>query len=123
MKARPSDTPAMASDSTDPRPYGRRAFLGVLAAGGAALLGGHPLIRLGQLFTPVQDAIGIGGGWRIYTVASTMPRFDRRSWRLRVDGLVARPLDLSYEELLALPQTEQVSTFHCVTGWSVYDVH
>ena len=30
---------------------------------------------------------------------------------------------LSYDELLALPRAEQVSDFHCVTGWTVNDVH
>jgi len=62
------------------------------------------------------------GGWRIYTVADSMPRFDPKRWRLRIDGLVARPRELSYDELLALPRTEQVSTFHCVTGWTVENV-
>jgi DMSO/TMAO reductase YedYZ molybdopterin-dependent catalytic subunit len=62
-------------------------------------------------------------GWRIYTVAPTMPRFDPATWRLRVDGLVERPLELSYDELRRLPRAEQVSTFHCVTGWTVEDVH
>jgi sulfoxide reductase catalytic subunit YedY len=52
-----------------------------------------------------------------------MPTFDRRTWRLRIDGLVEEPVDLSYDQLLALPRAEQVSDFHCVTGWSVNDVH
>src|SRR5437870_4017944 len=51
-----------------------------------------------------------------------MPVFDRRSWRLKIGGLVERPLELSYDELLALPRAEQVSDFHCVTGWSVKNV-
>ena len=51
-----------------------------------------------------------------------MPVFDRASWRLRVEGLVEHPLTLSYDELLALPRAEQVSDFHCVTGWSVTNV-
>jgi DMSO/TMAO reductase YedYZ molybdopterin-dependent catalytic subunit len=29
---------------------------------------------------------------------------------------------LTYDDLRALPQAKQVSTFHCVTGWSVKDV-
>ena len=29
---------------------------------------------------------------------------------------------LTYDELLALPRRDQVSTFHCVTGWTVEDV-
>jgi len=52
-----------------------------------------------------------------------MPVFDPASWRLKIGGLVEQPLSLSYDELRALPHVEQVSTFHCVTGWTVNDVH
>ena len=62
------------------------------------------------------------GGWRIYTVAATMPTFNPDRWRLRIDGLVERPQELTYEQLVALPRTEQVADFHCVTGWSVKNV-
>jgi DMSO/TMAO reductase YedYZ molybdopterin-dependent catalytic subunit len=62
-------------------------------------------------------------GWRIYTVASSMPSFDPATWRLRIDGLVDRPVTLNYGQLLNLPRAEQVSDFHCVTGWSVQHVH
>ena len=63
------------------------------------------------------------GGWRIYTISGSMPVFDPRTWRLEIGGLVRRPRSLSYDELLALPRAEQVSTFHCVTGWTVNNVH
>jgi DMSO/TMAO reductase YedYZ molybdopterin-dependent catalytic subunit len=62
------------------------------------------------------------GGWRIYTVSGSMPVFDPKEYRLEVGGLVRRPRSFSYEELLALPQAHQVSTFRCVTGWTVRDV-
>ncbi|MGZ4388997.1 MAG: molybdopterin-dependent oxidoreductase, partial [Gaiellaceae bacterium] len=65
----------------------------------------------------------VPSGWRIYTVASTMPRFYPATWRLRVEGRVARPVELDYRQLRALPRAEQVSTFHCVTGWTVKNVH
>ncbi|MGO9672728.1 MAG: molybdopterin-binding protein [Methylocella sp.] len=39
-------------------------------------------------------------------------------WRLRVDGLVARPLDLSLEDLRNLPQRTQITRHDCVEGWS-----
>ena len=52
-----------------------------------------------------------------------MPTFDPATWRLRIEGLVDRPQTLTYAELRALPRAEQVSTFHCVTGWSVENVH
>jgi DMSO/TMAO reductase YedYZ molybdopterin-dependent catalytic subunit len=67
--------------------------------------------------------LGPTSGWRIYTVAATMPRFDPASWRLRIGGLVEQPMELSYEQLRALPQASQVSVFHCVTGWTVNGVH
>ena len=95
------------------RPYGRRAFLALVAGGLSSLLWADPLRRSGLLPS---------SGWRIYTVAATMPRFDPSTWRLRIDGLVSRPRELTYAELLALPRAEQVSTFHCVTGWTVRGV-
>jgi len=44
-------------------------------------------------------------------------------WKLEVTGLVENPLSLSWGDLLALPQVEDVSDFHCVTTWSRYDNH
>jgi DMSO/TMAO reductase YedYZ molybdopterin-dependent catalytic subunit len=40
------------------------------------------------------------------------------NWRLRVDGLVARPLDLSLADLRNLPQRTQITRHDCVEGWS-----
>jgi hypothetical protein len=37
-----------------------------------------------------------------------MPRFDPATWRLRIDGLVERPRELGYRDLLALRRAEQV---------------
>ena len=51
-----------------------------------------------------------------------MPRFDSHSWRLRIDGLVAKPRELRYEELVGLSRADQTSDFHCVTGWTVGNV-
>jgi DMSO/TMAO reductase YedYZ molybdopterin-dependent catalytic subunit len=49
------------------------------------------------------------------------PRFDPRKWDFRVWGEVEEPLLLSYEQFRALPQSRQVSDFHCVTTWSRLD--
>jgi len=43
-------------------------------------------------------------------------------YNLVVDGLVEKPLKLTYENLKSLPQVTQVSDFHCVEGWSVADI-
>ena len=39
-------------------------------------------------------------------------------WRLKVDGLVARPLSLSLHDLGSLPQRAQITRHDCVEGWS-----
>ena len=111
----------MQDGRSDARPYGRRAFLAIVAGGIGALVWGEPLQRLSARLSPVESLF-VSDGWRIYSVAPPMPTFDPDTWRLRIDGLVERPQELSYAELLALPQAHQVSDFHCVTGWSVRDV-
>jgi DMSO/TMAO reductase YedYZ molybdopterin-dependent catalytic subunit len=52
----------------------------------------------------------------------THPEIPLDRWRLVVDGAVSRPLELRWDDLLALPQVEDVSDFHCVTGWSLLDL-
>lgn len=41
---------------------------------------------------------------------------------LTIDGLIEKPVKLSYGDLKALPQITQTSDFHCVEGWSVKDI-
>jgi DMSO/TMAO reductase YedYZ molybdopterin-dependent catalytic subunit len=48
---------------------------------------------------------------------------DLEAWSLVVDGLVEEPLQLSYREVMALPQSERVEDIHCVTGWSHLAMH
>lgn len=50
--------------------------------------------------------------------APTAPALDPSAWRLEVTGLVARPLVLTFDEVLALPREEGAFDLHCVTGWS-----
>ncbi len=51
------------------------------------------------------------------------PDVDLETWRLEITGLVEHPFTLTFPELLALPQVDDVSDFHCVTTWSRYDNH
>jgi DMSO/TMAO reductase YedYZ molybdopterin-dependent catalytic subunit len=39
-------------------------------------------------------------------------------WRLKVDGLVAKPLSLSLAQLGAMPARTQITRHDCVEGWS-----
>ena len=107
-------------------PVGRAVFLGTVAAGVSSLLWGKAAWdRVSGVVSPVAADVAPflpTTGWRIYSVADHMPRFDPATWRLTVGGLVDRPLSLDYEHLRSLPRVEQISTFHCVTGWTVKNV-
>lgn len=61
-------------------------------------------------------------GWGERTVDPQDIRRILAEWRLTVDGLVERPRDFTFEELLDLTRLDQVMDFHCVEGWSIYDV-
>src|SRR5260370_31256333 len=50
-----------------------------------------------------------------------VPRVDLRTWDFRVDGLVEKPLRLTWEEFNRLPRTEIQCDMHCVTRWSRFD--
>ncbi len=120
--------PESPRENTGARRLGRAGFLAVVGAGVGTLFAGKTISQATSWITrPLASVSGLkgilpSGGWRIYTVAATMPTFDAATWRLRIDGLVRTPIELSYAELLALPRVTQVSTFHCVTGWTVTGV-
>ncbi|NJM50320.1 MAG: molybdopterin-dependent oxidoreductase [Sphingomonadales bacterium] len=40
------------------------------------------------------------------------------NWKLRVDGMVARPAAYSLAQLMAMPSREQITRHDCVEGWS-----
>jgi len=103
----------------------RRGFLGAVGAGAGALTlvtAGqtvHPLRALSVL-GPRDPAVGpqgfpvnksaVGAG---VVAAATDPAF-----RLTVDGIVARRLSLSLDDLRSLPQHEATLPIACVEGWS-----
>jgi len=86
---------------------------------------GHERIPEGAAFNPTPVSVppeggGAKGRFRIYSVTDENPKFDARTWTFEVKGLIERPRTYTWEEFLQLPRTVQVSDFHCVTGWSVY---
>jgi DMSO/TMAO reductase YedYZ molybdopterin-dependent catalytic subunit len=104
---------------------GRAVFLGAVAGGLTSLYWGRAAwSRLSAAIGPIENAVPLlpTGGWRIYAVSGSLPKFDPKTWKLTLGGHVAKPTSLSYEELRSLPKAEQISTFHCVTGWTVKNV-
>ncbi|WP_297827192.1 molybdopterin-dependent oxidoreductase [Mycobacterium sp.] len=43
---------------------------------------------------------------------------DFRGYRLKVHGLVENPVELSLDQIKALPKQEQITLHHCIQGWS-----
>ena len=43
-------------------------------------------------------------------------------WQLTVGGMVDTEITLDFEQLVSLPSHNPLMDFHCVEGWSVYDV-
>ena len=50
--------------------------------------------------------------------ASGPPHVELDTWKLRLFGLVAKPLEWSWREFNELPRVRVFSDFHCVTRWS-----
>jgi len=44
---------------------------------------------------------------------------DIASYRLKIDGLVKTPAELTYSEVASMPPTKKVIELHCVEGWTV----
>ncbi|MBP2001732.1 DMSO/TMAO reductase YedYZ molybdopterin-dependent catalytic subunit [Paenibacillus shirakamiensis] len=63
---------------------------------------------------------GSKGDFRVYTVTE-IPAFNNQTWSFELDGLVNHKLTWGWEEFVKLGRNVQVSDFHCVTGWSVYN--
>lgn len=97
----------------------RRLFLQILA--GAAVFGRMADTAWAYFVRqfPVRTVEIEDFGFAAATGMVTHERGPAEPYALVVDGLVGQPLRLSYADLLALPQDNQVSDFHCVEGWSV----
>jgi DMSO/TMAO reductase YedYZ molybdopterin-dependent catalytic subunit len=65
--------------------------------------------------TPLEDVQSWVTPNRLFFVRNHFaePTLDQASWQLRVEGLVSRPLRLSWEDLEALPQRSVFATVEC----------
>ncbi|WP_070012078.1 molybdopterin-dependent oxidoreductase [Streptomyces abyssalis] len=102
--------------------------LGMLGLGAAGLVTA-PYVQRGteSVLSAVsgKDPTGVtgllpnGGGFRYYSVASSVPRRGPRDYELTVGGLVERPARHGLGELRGMPQHRIVRDVQCVTGWRV----
>jgi DMSO/TMAO reductase YedYZ molybdopterin-dependent catalytic subunit len=59
--------------------------------------------------------------WPVLHAGDVPDYGDLSTWTLRVFGEVEQPLELSWDELNALPGSSNVQDIHCVTRWSRFD--
>jgi DMSO/TMAO reductase YedYZ molybdopterin-dependent catalytic subunit len=95
--AKMKDTPAAA----DEQPQGS----------GPANRHGMPRLPVGQHASKDWPVLDLG----------THPEVPLADWALAVDGAVEAPVTFDWAAFSALPQSHDVSDFHCVTSWSLLD--
>ena len=131
--------------SPEDYPANRRRFFGWVFAGlggiwaasvGWRLWGGVQVQNVRgsekcDVFFPVPEPAAdslppIGGGMRgvfgEYSATNFLPCLNQETWRFTIDGLVNREVVFRWEEFVRLPRKVQVSDFHCVEGWSVFNI-
>ncbi len=110
------------------KPIGRRTVLSVLGLGAlGTLFGSHVQAGISSVLnslhaSSVASLLPGGGQFTLYTITGGYPAAPA-DYRVRVDGLVQRPLSLTVADLRLLPATRMTRDFQCVTGWEVTDVH
>lgn len=92
---------------------GKRFEDGIPQGSGATNINGLPQLPPGQ--REVKD-------WPVLDLGM-VPNIPLQDWYLTIEGLVEKKLKLNWLDFLKLPQTEDISDFHCVTSWSRFENH
>ncbi len=110
-----------------PRSRDRRAFLRLAVAGTAGVVlwqGGLVAMRLFNLpgasrrFTGSYETGSYTGEFPAVSWLFDNPDpVSQDGWRLRVTGQVASPLELTYEDLTAMPTDTRTDPLDCTGGW------
>lgn len=78
-------------------------------------MGSGPLNRHGMPVKPVGQTLT--QKWPVLDLGY-VPDIALDRWRLTIDGEVENPVRLTWDQFMALPQSDDISDFHCVTTWS-----
>lgn len=73
-----------------------------------------------ELADRVPPGQNLAKGFPVLTYGET-PEIRWADWRLTLSGLV-QPKTFTWDDLMALPQSDFTTDFHCVTTWSKLDV-
>lgn len=116
---------------------GFAAFAALTATTGRVLIGrmrevaaGRADVVLPRPFSPaappsVSDVLSVEGISTLVTpsdefyridTAISVPRVDLNDWTLKISGMVDRPIELTFEDLLDMPMVERYVTLSCVSN-------
>jgi DMSO/TMAO reductase YedYZ molybdopterin-dependent catalytic subunit len=99
----------------------RRVALRALALGVGAVVATAALDRVGlpRRSTGSRAAAAFSGNDFPLTIwaLDAVPVIDVATWRIQIDGVVASPGAIAYDELLALPATDRDAILDCTGGW------
>lgn len=142
----PATDAAPASEAADDGAVDRRRFLGwaggAAVVGALAAMGGYALQAGSRTVAVIRDAIALPTPRSTASVPATaeldidgltpvitpnlefyridtalaVPAVDPASWTLRIHGMVEREVTITWDELLALPLEESVTTLACVSN-------
>lgn len=102
----------------------RRNALGLAAVGMGGIIGLASLETLASVSSWVRRFSGsrlvqsFSGNDYPVTQSESIPSIDPSTWQLAIKGSVPRPLDLSYNDLVALANDTHVATIDCTLGWA-----
>jgi DMSO/TMAO reductase YedYZ molybdopterin-dependent catalytic subunit len=116
------------------RRFSRRQIFGAFGAAALAacdskrpsrgLLGAMERVNRGVQGTLFRPGLEVHGGdltpadtFPVYHLGPVVPAAPA-GWKLKVGGMVARPMELSLEDLMSMPRTDVRIEHHCVEGWS-----
>ncbi|MCC7450762.1 MAG: molybdopterin-dependent oxidoreductase [Anaerolineae bacterium] len=54
--------------------------------------------------------------YRVDNNVAGPPGVDEKTWKLKVGGLVNKPLEISYDDLIKMPATQQDATLECISN-------
>lgn len=76
----------------------------------------------GYKFEPGSFNHKVYKDWWERTIDPQDPKKIIATWKLKVDGMVESSKIFTFADLIGLPRTDMLVDFHCVEGWSIYDV-
>ena len=96
---------------------------GIIFGSSAQRAVGKVLSAINPSGAGIASLIPGANSFRIYTITGSYPQESAKSYRLQIGGLVNKTMNLTFDDLQAMPATKLTKDFQCVTGWRVPGVH